>query len=105
MFGRFAARKGMKRMKNSIDQKEFAAIVAGILDADPNVQSYSVTDKGVTLSVCASVRREKVNAFLDFDDHGEITGRFSYAQSEADAQSPREIGSRISDEIQNMRKL
>lgn len=87
-------------MKSSIGQEEFARIVSGILDPDADVQNYTLTDKGVSLSICASMRREKVNAFLDFDDHGAITGRFSHAQTDANAQKPREIGARIAQEIQ-----
>ena len=89
-------------MKSSIGQEEFARIVSAILDSDADVQTYSVTDRGVSLSICASMRREKADAFLDFDDHGAITGRFSHAQTDADAQKPREIGARISDEIQKL---
>lgn len=83
-------------MKNSIGQEEFASIVTGILEADPDVQDFTIRDKGVSVTICASMRREKAGAFLDFDDRGAITGRFSYAQTDADAQKPREIGSRIS---------
>ncbi len=89
-------------MKNSINKEEFASIVTGILEADPDVQEYTIKDKGVSVSICASMRREKTGAFLDFDDRGEITGRFSYAQTDADAQKPREIGSRISAVILSM---
>lgn len=86
-------------MTNGIRQEQFASIVSGILDSDADVQDYTITDKGVSLSICASMRREKVNAFLDFDDRGAITGRFSHAQTDANAQKPRELGARIADEI------
>ncbi|MBR5618342.1 MAG: hypothetical protein IKW76_01260 [Clostridia bacterium] len=86
-------------MRNSIGQEEFASIVTGVLEAQADVQAYTIKDKGVYISICASVRREKVDAFLDFDDRGAITGRFSYAQTAADAQKPREIGSCISGAI------
>ena len=86
-------------MRSSISQDEFALIVTAVLDSDPDVQKYTITEKGVSVSICASMRREKASAFLDFDDRGAITGRFSYAQTDAGAQKPREIGARISAEI------
>lgn len=86
---------------SSISQDQFAQIVSGVLDLEACVQAYTVTNMGVTISVAAPMRKENVNAFLDFDDHGAITGRYSYAQTDADARLPREIGTRISQEIRN----
>ncbi len=90
-------------MHNRISQDTFISIVTGILGSDPDVQEYAVSDKGVSLLIRAPMRRENVKAFLDFDDCGEISGRFSYAQSNPNARKPRELGERISDEIK--RKL
>ncbi len=88
-------------MRNSISQETFVSIVDEALKDDPDVQEYTITDKGVSVSIRASMRRENVNAFLDFDDRGEITGRFSHAQTDANAQKPREISIRISEMIRN----
>ena len=89
-------------MKNGISQDDFARIVTEVLESDADVREFTIKEKGVSLSICAAMRREKANAFLDFDDHGTISGRFSHAQTDANAQKPREIGARISSEIRKM---
>ena len=89
-------------MRNGIVQEEFVSIVETVLRSDPDVQDYTIKDKGVCVSICASMRREKCTAFLDFDDRGAITGRFSHAQTDANAQKPKEIGAHISDAVRNM---
>jgi hypothetical protein len=89
-------------MRSSISHEEFRAIVSGIMESDKDVRDYSITENSVSLSVFAPMRRENVNAFLDFDDRGAITGRFSYAQTDINAQKPREIGAQISCEIINL---
>ena len=89
-------------MRCSIGQEEFVSIVTGILKQDPDVLDYTIKEKGISLSIRAPMRMETVTAFLDFDDRGTITGRFSHAQTDINAQKPREIGARISCEILNM---
>lgn len=90
-------------MKDSISVQEFSAIATKVLAQNADVDSFTVNGSSVTARIVSRLRRENVDVFLDYDDGGKITGRFSYAQSQDESALPRILGNTIADCIRQYR--
>lgn len=92
-------------MKDSISVQEFAVIAAKVLEQNASVDSFEVRGSGISVRIVSRLRAENVNVFLDFDDGGKITGRFSYARTQDDSSLPLLLGNTIAECIRQFRSV
>ena len=90
-------------MKDRISEQEFSAIVTKVLKQNANVDSFTVRGSSVSVRIVSRLRGENVDVFLDYDDAGKITGRFSYAQTQSESSWPLLLGNTIAECIKQIR--
>ena len=96
---------GCVKMKDRISAQEFSAIAAKVLEHNADVDSFSVCGSSISVKIVSRLRGENVDAYLDFDDGGKITGRFSYAQTRGESSLPLIIGNTIAECIKKIRAV
>jgi hypothetical protein len=90
-------------MKDRISEEEFSVIATKVLEQNADVDSFAVRGSGVSVKIISRLRRENVDVFLDYDDGGKITGRFSYAQTQGESSLPLILGNTIAECIRQFR--
>lgn len=90
------------KSRTHINQNEFERIVSEILDKTADVVSYKFFRMAVEVQLFSRSGKTKWNTFLDFDDNGIITGRFTYTERYSGASQPIAIGKNISRRIENV---
>ena len=92
-------------MKECISVQEFSAIVSKVLESHADVASFNIQGRSVSAKIISRLRRENADIFLDFDDDGKITGRFSYAQTQDGTMLPQILGNTIASCILQFRNV
>ncbi len=90
-------------MRDQISVQEFSAIVTKLLEIHADVESFSIRGCGVSVRIVSRLRRENMDTYLDFDDCGKITGRFSFAQTQDSSALPQILGNEIASRIKQYR--
>ena len=88
--------KYFRNSRDSVSQGEFESIANRVLSNNPDVYEYRFFSMGVRITVYSRARKTKWTTVLDYNDRGQITGRYTYTQAYDGATLPRQLGDRIS---------
>lgn len=91
--GRFHSKYTQSR--DCIGEREFQHIVAEVLNRSNDVYKYEFFNMAVQITLYSRSKKSKWNTFLDFNDHGRITGKYTYTQGYLGAAQPWVIGDEI----------
>lgn len=87
--------------RECIDELEFQNIVAEVLNKSYDVYKYEFFNMAIQITLYSRSKKSKWNTFLDFNDSGRITGKYTYTQEFNGATQPWSIGNEISRKIKS----
>jgi type I restriction system adenine methylase HsdM len=92
---------GHMQSRDFISAQEFQNIVAEVLNRNNDVYKYEFFNMAVQITLYSRSKKSKWNTFLDFNDNGRITGKYTYTQGYEGAAQPWSIGNEISRRIKS----
>lgn len=90
-----------KQSRDCIGEQEFQSFAAEVLNGSNDVYKYEFFNMAVQITLYSRSKKSKWNTFLDFNDNGRITGKFTYTQGYEGAAQPWSIGNEISRRIKS----
>lgn len=87
--------------RDCIGELEFQNIVAEVLNGINDVYKYEFFSMAVQITLHSRTKKSKWSTFLDFNDNGRITGKYTYTQRFDGATQPWSIGNEISRKIKS----